>query len=144
MTKFARALALAVVAGLAMTTFAVAAEKPEPAQKDKKEAPRGEVLKTVISATAEFDKDKKKLTINAVGQVPTGGWSGAKLTRKTKEAPKDGIYEYELTAVRPTGIVTQVISKVKASDVWENPPADLKGIKILGVGAGAKTVKVEK
>jgi hypothetical protein len=143
MTKFARALGLAVAAGLAITAVA-AAEKPEPVQKDK-EAPRGEVLKTVISATAEFDKDKKKLTINAVGQVPTGGWSGAKLTRKeTKTPPKDGIYEYELTAIRPTGIVTQALSKVNATAEWENPPADLKVVKILGAGEGANTVKVEK
>jgi hypothetical protein len=77
--------------------------------------------------------------------VPTGGWSGAKLTRKaTKDAPKDGIYEYELTAVRPTGIVTQALSKVKASAEWENPPADLKGVKILGAGEGAKTVEIKK
>src|SRR5436190_20452925 len=113
MTKFARALGLAVVAGLAMTATAAAAEKPEPVKDKEKEEPKGEVLKTVIDAKAEFDKDKRKLTITAIGQVPTGGWKGAKLTRnKTKDAPKDGIYEYEVTAVRPTGIVTQVLSKV--------------------------------
>ena len=112
---------------------------------DKKEEKKGEVLKTVISVTHEFDKDKKKLTVTAVGQVPTGGWSGAKLTpRATKEAPKDGIYEFELTAVRPTGFVTQVISKVKATHVWEDPPADIKGVKVYGTEKGAKTVKFDK
>ena len=112
---------------------------------DKKEEKKGEVLKTIIDVTYEFDKDKKKLTVNAVGQVPTGGWSGAKLTpRATKESPKDGIYEYELTAVRPTGIVTQAISKVKASHTWENPPADIKGVKVYGADKGAKTIKFDK
>jgi hypothetical protein len=110
---------------------------------DKKDAPKGEVLKVVISATAELSADKKKLTVTAVGQVNTGGWSGAKLTPKAGQKPKDGVYEYELTAVRPDGIVTQVISKVKAEHVWENPPADLKAVKILGADKGAKTVEVK-
>jgi len=144
MTQFTRMLAMAF-ALLGFTAFAVA-EKPAPAKEEKKnEKPKGEVLKTIIDATAEFDKDKKTLTITTTGQVPTGGWSGAKLTRKeTKDAPKDGIYEFELTAVRPDGIVTQALSKVKATATWENPPADLKGIKVLGVGEAAKTVKIEK
>lgn len=111
---------------------------------DKKDEPKGEKLKTIISVTCELGKDKKTLTVTAVGQVPTGGWKDAKLVRrKSKEAPKDGIYEYDMTAVRPTGIVTQVISKVTAKDVWEDPPADLKGVKVYGAGGGAKEAKVE-
>jgi hypothetical protein len=110
---------------------------------DKKDAPKGEVLKIVLSATAELSADKKKLTVTAVGQVNTGGWTGAKLTPKPDQKPKDGVYVYELTAVRPTGIVTQALSKVKAEHTWENPPADLKGVKILGADRGAKTVEVK-
>jgi hypothetical protein len=129
---------LAVTIAIGMTALVTADDKD-------KEAPKGELLKKILEVTVEFDKDKKKLTINATGQVNTGGWKDAKLTRKeVKEAPTDGIYEYEMTAVRPTGIVPQIVSKVKASDTWENPPADLKGIKVLGVGDGAKIVKVEK
>jgi hypothetical protein len=140
MTRSTRAAVLALFAMAAMTMLATAQKEPPQEEKAK-----GVVLKTIVDATVEFDKEKKTLTINAVGQVPTGGWKDAKLTRKeTKEAPKDGIYEYEMTAVRPTGIVTQLVSKVKATDKWENPPTDLKGIKVLGVGDGAKTVKVEK
>lgn len=136
MLRFAKAAGLAAVACAAVALCAAA--------DDKKEA-KGEVLKTVIDVTHEFDKDKKKLTVTAVGQVPTGGWSGAKLTPKaTKEAPKDGIYEYELTAVRPDGFVTQVISKVKASHTWDSPPADIKGVRVYGAEKGAKTVKFDK
>jgi hypothetical protein len=136
MSQFVRVAAFAVAA--AAIAFAVSAE-------DKKEELKGEKLKTIISVAYEFDKDKKTLAVTAVGQVPTGGWKDAKLTpRKTKDAPKDGIYEYDLTAVRPTGIVTQVISKVKAEHKWENPPADIKGVKVYGEGDGAKTVKFEK
>jgi hypothetical protein len=125
------------LAALLFTTALAPAE-------DKKEK-KGEVLKTIIDAKVNFDKDKKTLTITAIGQVPTGGWKDAKLTpRKTKDAPKDGIYEFDMTAVRPTGIVTQIVSKVTAKYTWQSPPADLKGIKVYGVGAGAKTIKVEK
>lgn len=137
MTRFVRAAALALFAAGGVAAVAAA-------QKEKEKEPKGELLKTVVDATAEFDKDGK-LVINATGQVPTGGWSGAKLTpREAKAAPKDGVYEFELTAVRPDGIVTQVISKVKATYTWEKVPADLKGVKILGDEKGAKTVKVEK
>lgn len=112
---------------------------------DDKTDPKGEVLKTVLDVTHEFDKDKKKLTVTAVGQVPTGGWTGAKLTpRAAKEAPKDGVYEFDLTAVRPDGVAKQVISKVKASYTWDNPPADLKGVRVYGAEKGAKAVKFEK
>jgi hypothetical protein len=141
MTKFTRALVMALVGALGMTSL-TAAEKPEPVKEEK---PKDVLLKTIIDAKAEFDKDKKKLTIDATGQVPTGGWKGAKLTpRVYVKAPADGIWEFDMTAVRPEGIVTQVVSKVKATHTWENPPAELKGIKIYGEGEGVKTVKIEK
>src|SRR5689334_4749969 len=135
MTRFIRVAAFAAVA-LALTFTASAEDKKEPA---------GTKLKRVIDVTHEFDKDKKTLTIVATGQVPTGGWKDAKLTpHKTTEAPKDGIYEFDLTATRPTGIVTQVVSKVKAEYKWENPPANIKGVKVHGEGNGVKTVKFNK
>ena len=124
-----------VVAALALSASA----------EDKKDAKKGEVLKTITNATYAFDKDKKTLTVTATGQVPTGGWSGAALTpRLTTKAPKDGIYEYDLTAVRPTGIVTEALAKVKASHTWDNPPADIKGVTVYGEGAGAKTITFDK
>ena len=138
MTKFARAVALAAVAAVAMTGLAVAR------QKDKEE-PKGEMLKTILDAKATFNKDKTKLTIEATGQVPTGGWKNAKLTPRTYvKAPADGVWEFDMTAVRPDGIVTQALSKVKASHTWDNPPAELKGVKIYGEGKGVKTVKIGK
>jgi hypothetical protein len=141
MPRFLRAAAL-----FAAVTFTVACATAEDKKPDeKKDEKKGEVLKTIIDVKADLDKEKKVLTVTAIGQVPTGGWSGAKLTpRATKEAPKDGIYEYDLTAVRPTGIVTQALSKVTAKHTWENPPADIKGVKIYGMGDGAKTIKLDK
>ena len=127
----------------AALAFGLVAVGGAAAQKKEKEA-KGEVLKTVKSVTATLSKDKKSLVVDVVGEVPTGGWKDAKLTRRTYvKAPADGVYEYDLTAVKPDGIVTQVISEVKASDTWENPPAGLKGVKVYGVGDGAKTAKIE-
>lgn len=135
MPRFVFAAALAVLAA-ALTTASA---------EDKKEEKPGEVLKVIINVTHSFSEDKKALIVTAVGQVPTGGWTGAKLTpRKYKDKPADGIYEYDLTAVRPTGIVTQALSKVKGDHKWTNPPADIKGIKVYGVGEGAKTIKFDK
>src|SRR5262245_57379358 len=122
--RFVRFAALAVVASALAFPVSFAEDKKPDEKKDEK---KGEVLKVTIDVKAAYDKDKKTLTVTAVGQVPTGGWKDAKLVRReAKEAPKDGIYEYDITAVRPDGFVTQVISKVTAKDVWENPPADLK------------------
>jgi hypothetical protein len=141
MTKFTRALVLAAFAAVGMSSLA-AAEKPEPVKEEKKS---GELLKTVIDVKYVWDDNKKGLTITATGQVPTGGWKDAKLVRRvTKDAPKDGVYEFDLTAVRPTGIVTQALSKVTAIEKWMDPPADLKAVKVYGAGDGAKTVKIEK
>ncbi|MCS6866461.1 MAG: hypothetical protein RMJ56_04805 [Gemmataceae bacterium] len=137
MFHLARVALVASVAFALTLTAAVGQDRDEPK--------KGELLKTVISASHEFTKDKKKLTLTAVGQVPTGGWTGAKLTpRKTTTPPKDGIYEFDLTAIRPDGIVTQALSKVTAKYEWENPPADIKGVRIYGAGDGIKTITFDK
>ena len=115
------------------------------AQKGDDKKDKGEVVKAITDVTVSYSKDRKEFVVTATGTVPTGGWSGAKLTRRdTKKAPADGVYEYDLTAVKPSGIAIQVISEVKATDRWKTPPADIKGVKVYGVGEGAKTVKVEK
>jgi hypothetical protein len=142
MMRLVRATAFAVGAVVLALTLASADDKKPEEKKDEK---KGAVLKTVLDVSYTVDKEKKTLTVTAVGQVPTGGWKDAKLVRReVKEAPKDGIYEYDLTAVRPTGIVPQIVSKVTASDTWENPPADIKGVKVYGVGDGAKSIKFDK
>ncbi len=116
----------------------------EAAWGDKKE-PMARVVKTILSVAHEIEESNPPvLVVTAVGQVPTGGWTGAKLTRRTyKKPPADGIYEYDLTAVPPDGAATQALSRVKATDRWKDPPKDVKGFKVYGVGKGVKTVMVK-
>jgi hypothetical protein len=113
---------------------------------DKKTDAKGEVVKTVLSVDTKLEVTKPPvLIVTAVGEVPTGGWTGAKLTRRTYiKPPADGVYEYDLTAVPPTGAATQVVSKVKAKDEWKDPPEGVKGVKVYGVGEGVKAVQVGK
>src|SRR5690606_3917164 len=119
----------------------VLGQKPE---KDEQK-PKAEVVKTILSVDYAIQESfPPTLVVTAVGQVPTGGWTGAKLTRRNREKPPaDGIYEYDLTAVPPSGAATQVISKVTAKDSWKDPPKGLKGLKVYGAGKGVKTVMVK-
>src|SRR5690349_20524874 len=117
-------LVLAVAASAALTAASTA-------QKSNVE-PKRELLNTVFDVKYAWDDDKKAVTITATGQVTTGGWMNAKLAlRPTKTPPKDGIYEFELTAVAPEGFATQALSKITAIEKWQNPPADMKGVRVL-------------
>lgn len=129
---FAAAVGVTLIGGTGI------AQKKDDAKKDK-----GQAVKEVLEVKYEvLESAPPILAVTATGQVPTGGWTGAKLTRRDYEKPpKDGIYEYDLTAVPPDGIATQVLSKVTATDKWKDPPKDMKGIKVYGVGDGVKTIK---
>lgn len=85
------------------------------------------------------------LIVTAQGQVPTGGWTEVQLVRRVYEKePADGIWEYDLLAKPPAGLATQVLSKVKASDVWEKVDAKkIKGLRVYGLEKGIKTIKFQ-
>lgn len=82
------------------------------------------------------------LVVTATGEVPTGGWSNPQLVRRVYVVPPaDGIWEYDLTAEPPTGIATQVITKLKATNRWHDfNQGVVKGIRVYGVGRGIKEV----
>ena len=81
------------------------------------------------------------LVITATGVVPTGGWTEITLLpRETARPPADGIYEFDLLAVRPSGPAIQVLTKVQASYTWKAYPAnEVRGIRVYGSGQGVKT-----
>jgi hypothetical protein len=134
----------AIRRGLAAAVLAAGVVGAAAAAPDEK--PKRETVKEITDVTWEFEKgDKPVLVVTVTGQVPTGGWTDAKLIRRTYiKPPADGIYDYDLTADRPTGVVTQATSKVKATDRWTTPPTDIKGIRVHGVAKGVKTVKFDK
>jgi len=72
-----------------------------------------------------------QLHISARGTVPTGGWSNPRLKPHVNvQAPPDGIYGFDFVADPPEGIVAQVVSPIEITDVWENLPEDVKGVRI--------------
>jgi hypothetical protein len=67
-------------------------------------------------------------------ETTTSGWINPQFVPLTgNEPPKDGIYEFVLTAERPGGVVLQRITPMTAELVWRNPPPGVKGIRIHGV-----------
>ena len=87
--------------------------------------------------SAKLTVAKGALTVSAVGEVRTAGYTKPTLTRVTYiKQPDDGIQDYTFQAVPPDGIAAQVISQVTASDTWESVPDWVKGVRIHGVGDG--------
>jgi len=130
--------AAALVAALLLSTTL-------PAQEKGKEVIKLKRVAQITDVTFELQtSEPPNLVVTASGNVPTGGWTEVQLLRREYEKePADGIYEYDLLAKPPDGIATQVISKVKATDVWEKVDAKkIKGIRVYGLGKGVKTVKV--
>jgi len=112
---------------------------------DKKPAPKREMVKAIIDVKFVYEEKKPPvLVVTARGAVPTGGWKEPQLAlQKFEKPPADGVYEFLMTAIAPDGPATQAIQEVKASYRWENPPMGLKGLKVSGVGEGAKSVMFE-
>lgn len=103
---------------------AAAEENPEPM-----------TIKKVISAKLELAQGD--LTVTAVGEVPTAGYTSPTLTRVTYiRQPLDGIQDYTFRAVPPDGVAAQVISQIEATDVWKGVPPWLKGVRIHGAADG--------
>jgi hypothetical protein len=131
------------VAGLVAAGSPVTQTKDDP--KVEKKQDKGTPLKTIKEVVVSLSKDKKELVVSATAEVPTGGWTDPRLTRREYvKPPADGIYEYDFTALKPKGLVPQAISEVKAIDKWKNPPADVKGVKVYGTKDGVKSAKIEK
>jgi hypothetical protein len=107
------------------------------------------VVATILDVEFGIQKSlPPNLVVTAIGEVPTGGYGEPLLTRVVySKPPADGIQDYVLTAVKPTGFVTQVISKVEASNTWKAYSEEapwLKGVRIHGVGDGVKEILLDK
>jgi hypothetical protein len=88
-------------------------------------------------------KTPVQLHVTANGEVPTGGWTGAALRRRTYvAAPADSIWEYDFVATPPAGMATQVITPITAEDTWADYPQSIIGVRVYGVGSGIKEARL--
>lgn len=105
------------------------------------EPPERVTVKSIVEIDIALEKRiPPNLVVTAVGEVPSLGFSDVELNRVVYVAPPaDGIQDYYLSAVPPQAPVPQVISRVKASDRWEDYQRFapwLRGVRVHGAGEG--------
>jgi hypothetical protein len=89
--------------------------------------------------------DPPNLVITAYGKVPTGGWKQVQLLRRIYvNPPSDGIWEYDMLALPPSGPATQVETLVRAKNQWKAYDQTIKGVRVYGVRSGIKEVLFSK
>lgn len=96
-------------------------------------------IEKILSVNYALEKtNPPNLVVEATGEVPTGGWTQGKLSRRIYVTPPaDGIWEYDLYGTPPSQQVPQVVSEISASNRWESFPQGLvKGIRVYGEGSG--------
>lgn len=105
--------------------------------------PKSVTVPRILKVTHQIqESDPPNLVLNVVGEVPTGGYTNAKLFRVIyKKAPQDGIQDFILKAVPPAGVATTVISQVTASKTWKGYPDWVKGIRVHGIKSGTVLIK---
>jgi hypothetical protein len=103
-----------------------------------------QTVPTVVSIVCMVHKTPPQLHVTANGEVPTGGWTGPALNRRTYvAAPADSIWEYDFVATPPTGMATQMITPITAEDMWAHFPAQsIVGVRVYGAGSGVKEIRL--
>ena len=93
----------------------------------------------VNAVTAKLNGNR--ITVNAQGNVRTGGWTGAKLVRTGKTSTT---LTFSFVATPPTGMVTQMITPIAATTITGPllPPFPTK-VKVVAE-TNSKSVKVTK
>ena len=106
--------------------------KPEPVTVPK-------ILK-VSHQIAIAESFPPNLYVKAIGEVPTGGYTNVKLERAIYVTPpKDGIQDYFLKAVPPSGPAIAVISQVESIDLWHDVAANVRIAASKSTTAGVFT-----
>jgi len=91
-----------------------------------------ELVRTVDSVDARWvAMNKTSIIINAEGTTTTNGWKNPRLDPVVYvHPPQDGIWGFSFLA-DPPGAANEVITHVKATYQWENPPGDVKGVRVI-------------
>jgi hypothetical protein len=88
------------------------------------------VLDVTLADLARVKADRERLTLTAVGRVPSLGWSNARLVPHVYiQKPPDGIWGYDFVAQPPSGPAGDAIGIVSAS-VGLMDSKDLSGVCI--------------
>ena len=98
-------------------------------------APHRTMVSRIESVDASLDRAvPAQIVAHVRADVTSLGWINPEFVPfEYTEPPKDGIYEFVLTAERPGGIVAPRITPLTAELVWRNPPPGVKGIRIHAV-----------
>ena len=89
------------------------------------------ILEITEVRLAVLESSPPQLQINASGTVPTAGWSNPRLEPHIHvHVPPDGIYGFDFVADPPKEVTAQVISSIEVTDVWENLPEGVKGVRV--------------
>jgi hypothetical protein len=120
-----------------MSGRTIAVDRIEPIQEQGVEAADGyQLVGTVESVTVtSFWSLPPRYVLVAVGTVPTGGWTGARLRPIAEEETSDGVYRFVLEAIPPTGPATTMVQTVAATwgpDQLEKAGARLQSIVVHG------------
>jgi hypothetical protein len=100
------------------------------------EAQSPELVGEVDSATVRA-AGPGAVEVCAQATVPTGGWTQQQIRPAPGATVHRGVYDLDFTAVRPTGLATQMVSHIRACFTWRGAPAGLKGVRVRGERAAA-------
>jgi len=91
-----------------------------------------EMIAKVDTASIKVGK-AGTLEMQAAGSVPSAGYTKSGfLPRINAGPPKDGIYEVDVVADKPSGASAQVVTPIDVKGAWSPYPADhLKGVKFI-------------
>lgn len=132
---------------VAAAAIACSGNKPEPGgdtgQPADQQQQQKQTVPTVVSVQCVTTKSPSQLKVTANGEVPTGGWTGAALNRRTYvAAPADSIWEYDFVATPPSGMAAQAITPITAEDTWVDYPASVVGVRVFGDAVGVKEIRL--
>jgi hypothetical protein len=88
-----------------------------------------QVLKVDAAKVAVRDGS---LIMTATGAVPSSGYINAGfMTRINAVPPRDGVYEFDVVADRPSGGAAEAVTPIKIDGGWSAyPPDRLKGVRL--------------
>ena len=130
---------------IAALVIACSGKNPDGDAPKEPEVSEAKTVPTILNVKCAILKSAlPQLTVTAEGEVPTGGWTSARLNRRVYiTVPADSIVEYDLIAIPPSGMATQVLTRISAEDTWpEYPAQEIVGVRIYGEGGGIKQVRL--